>query len=273
MKYLLPLFIHILIVGCNNDSKTKETEENSSFNFDSQSKTANANGFLLDSTAYYVDSIIRQYIQTSIGTEPSEEYTYTFHKALLNKDKVTDAIISVNRLGFAKEKAKENGSERQAKKMAYMGPFNIFIFYDGRSNSFSTPIPVPSSPILPLDISFEHISSNQHKDLIVDFRIRNSSFKEVYFLFNNKPFKVFQWKNFDGLGETTEEAYTFTYRQSQRGNIKDIIVNKGTIETYPKEIDPFKYKPTIKNSKEVLKRFFYIREKGKYFSTKNSREQ
>ena len=186
-------------------------------------------------------------------------------------DKAIDAIISVNRLSYAKQTAIESGHVAQAEKLAYMGPFNAFIFFDGRSNSFSIPVPVPSSPLLPLDISFANISSNQHKDLVVNFRIRNSSYKEVYFLFNNKPSKVFQWKNFDGLGKPNSEAYAFEFNPGN-GPVRDIIVYKAKIDAPKEEIDPFIFKPKILSSQEVQKKFFYVPAQGKYFSTKDDPE-
>lgn len=269
MKFLMPLFFLFLILACHNQAEKKQKEAENSFDFDKNKNETTDHGFLLDSSAYYVDSIIRQFIQSSLGTSKKEKYTYTVHKAMLNKDKAVDAIIAINRLDFAQQKAKETGAETQAEKMAYMGPFNAFIFYDGRSNTFSPPTIVPSSPLLPLDIHFEHISSNQHKDAVIDFRIRNSSYKEVYFLFNNRPKKVFQWKNFDGLGSDSEEAYEFRFKLAQRSNVKDIVVYQANLGTHPNKIDAFTYKPEIKTSNDVIKRFFYVDKEGKYFSAKS----
>jgi hypothetical protein len=104
---------------------------------------------------------------------------------------------------------------------------------------------------------------------VIDFRIRNSSYKEVYFLFNNRPKKVFQWKNFDGLGSDSEEAYEFRFKLAQRSNVKDIVVYQANLGTHPNKIDAFTYKPEIKTSNDVIKRFFYVEKEGKYFSAKS----
>ena len=128
-----------------------------------------------------MDSVIRSFINQTLQTSQNEDYTFEIHRAQLNPDQVTDAIISVNRLSYAQNKAALSGYQAQAENLGYMGPFNLFIYYDGANNSFEIPTPVPSSPLLPLRISFEHISSNKYKDLVVDFRIRNSSYKEIYF--------------------------------------------------------------------------------------------
>ncbi len=271
MKIIYCSLILWFFVACSNEEAIGPAQESDIFDSITNKNTEDKIGYLLDSSAVYADSVIRKYIRETLNTVDGEKFTYTIHTEALNPDKEIDAIISVNRLAYAKQTAIESGHVAQAKKLAYMGPFNAFIFYDGRSNSFSIPVPVPSSPLLPLDISFANISSNQHKDLVVDFRIRNSSYKEVYFLFNNKPSKVFQWKNFDGLGTPNSEAYCFAFNPGN-GPVRDILVYNAKIEAPKGEIDPFIFKPKVVNSQDLRKRFFYVPKQGKYFSTKDDPE-
>ena len=271
MKIIYCLLFLLSIVACSNEDSNGPSQESDLFDTLTNQNTKNKTGYLLDSSASYADSVIRKYIRETLNTGDRENFTYTIHKAALNPDNTIDAIISVNRLAYAKQTAIESGHVTQAEKLAYMGPFNAFIFFDGRSNSFSIPVPVPSSPLLALDISFANISSNEHKDLVVDFRIRNSSYKEVYFLFNNKPSKVFQWKNFDGLGTTKPEAYSFAFNPGN-GPVRDILVYNAKIEVPNGKLDPFIFKPQIINSQEIRKKFFYVPAQGKYFSTKDGPE-
>lgn len=276
MRYLYFFLFALVVFGCETGDLSDSEKDGLYINGDTTVNTTTKNAskiktFLLDSSAAYVDSVVQTYLQTALNMKPQEVFTYKIHKELLNPDQIPDAIISVNRLSFAKQKAEASGHVAQAEKLAYMGPFNSFIFYDGRSNSFSSPISVPSSPLLPLNVSFEYISSNRHKDMVLDFRIRNSSYKEVYFLFNNKPSKVFQWKNFDGLGNNDSEAYSFEFKASN-GPVKDIIVYNAQIEEPKTQIDPFIYKPNIVNSDKLKKKFFYVPAQGKYFSTKDAPE-
>ena len=271
MKIMYCFLFLWFLMACSNEDSSGSAQESDLFETITNQNSRNKTGYLLDSSAFYVDSIIQKYIRETLNTGDNENFTYNIHKAALNPDNEMDAIISVNRLAYAKQTAIESSHVAQAEKLAYMGPFNAFIFYDGRSNSFSIPVPVPSSPLLPLDISFVNISSNQHKDLVVNFRIRNSSYKEVYFLFNNKPSKVFQWKNFDGLGTHDSEAYAFGFNPGN-GPVRDIIVYKAKIEEPKVAIDPFIFKPKILNSQEVQKKFFYVPAQGKYFSTKDGPE-
>ena len=271
MKIIYCSLILWFFVACSNEEAIGPAQESDIFDSITNKNTDDKIGYLLDSSAFYADSVIRKYIRETLNTVDGEKFTYTIHTEALNPDKEIDAIISVNRLAYAKQTAIESGHVAQAKKLAYMGPFNAFIFYDGRSNSFSIPVPVPSSPLLPLDISFANISSNQHKDLVVDFRIRNSSYKEVYFLFNNKPSKVFQWKNFDGLGTPNSEAYSFAFNPGN-GPVRDILVYNAKIEAPKGAIDPFIFKPKVVISQDLRKRFFYVPKQGKYFSAKNDPE-
>ena len=271
MKIIYCSLILWFFVACSNEEAIGPAQESDIFDSITNKNTDDKIGYLLDSSAFYADSVIRKYIRETLNTVDGEKFTYTIHTEALNPDKEIDAIISVNRLAYAKQTAIESGHVAQAKKLAYMGPFNAFIFYDGRSNSFSIPVPVPSSPLLPLDISFANISSNKHKDLVVDFRIRNSSYKEVYFLFNNKPRKVFQWKNFDGFGTPNSEAYSFAFNPGN-GPVRDILVYNAKIEAPKGEIDPFIFKPKVVNSQDLRKRFFYVPKQGKYFSAKDDPE-
>ena len=271
MKIMYCFLILCFLMACSNEEASGPASESDIFDSITNKNTGNKIGYLLDSSAFYADSVIRKYIRETLNTRDGEKFTYAIHKAPLNPDTEIDAIISVNRLAYAKQTAIESGRVAQAEKLAYMGPFNVFIFYDGGSNSFSIPVPVPSSPLLPLEISFANISSNQHKDLVVDFRIRNSSYKEVYFLFNNIPSKVFQWKNFDGLNTPNSEAYSFSFNPGN-GPVRDILVYNAKIEAPKDEIDPFIFKPKIVNSQELRKRFFYVPTQGKYFSTKDDPE-
>jgi hypothetical protein len=271
MNRIISLLVLLLTLSCEHDKPKQDNSDAKGIDIET-TRNKEQHGFLLDSSAYFVDSVVRSFVELSIQTLPNENYTYEIYQASLNPDQITDAIISVNRCAYAKEKAESSGYLSQAENVGFMGPFNLFIFYDGASNTFTMPVPVPSSPLLPLSISFENISSNRHKDLVVDFRIRNSSYKEIYFLFNNKPSKVFQWKNFDGLGTKESEAYSFEFNPGN-GRVRDIVVYNAQIKAPKAEIDPFVYKPEILNSTELMKNFFYVPAQGKYFSTKNGLEE
>ena len=98
-----------------------------------------------------------------------------------------------------------------------MGNFNYLFFFDGKLDMLSPPLAIPSSPLVPLSVSFENISSPNYKDILIDFRIRNASYKDFYTVSNHTPRRIFQFKNFDGLGTKLTEAYHFEYGAGSYG--------------------------------------------------------
>ena len=100
---------------------------------------------------------------------------------------------------------------KQLAELGFMGNYNYFFYFDGALNLISPPLAIPSSPMLPLKVSFENISSSSFKDILIDFRIRNSSYKDYYTVTNHSPRRIFQWKIFDGLGTPKEESFIFNY--------------------------------------------------------------
>ena len=108
------------------------------------------------------------------------------------------------------------------------------------------------------------------KDILVDFRILNASYKDYYTVSNHIPRRVFQWKNFDGLKSDVSEAYTFDYTDGTMGMVKDILVKKATLIQPSKDVDMYKYNPVLKESDEIVYRFFYHPDQGKYMTQKKN---
>ena len=231
--------------------------------------TSNRNGriHLLDSSKTFIDQVLHNHFKKTLLINENEKYSYEIYKEHLNGDSIIDAVITLNRLEYAKQKAEESGNPTKAEKIGFMGPFNAFFLFDGKSNTLSSPLVVPSSPLLPLKVSFENITSIDFKDILIDFRIRNSSFKEVYFIINKFPKLVFEWTNFDGLGTPNEEAYVFDFKAGTNV-IKDIIIYEGKIDNLPPNTNPLTYEPKIINQNKKIKTFFYSKSKGKYFTSK-----
>ena len=231
--------------------------------------TSNRNGriHLLDSSKTFIDQVLHNHFKKTLLINENEKYSYEIYKEHLNGDSIIDAVITLNRLEYAKQKAEESGNPTKAEKIGFMGPFNAFFLFDGKSNTLSSPLVVPSSPLEPLKVSFENITSIDFKDILIDFRIRNSSFKEVYFIINKFPKLVFEWTNFDGLGTPNEEAYVFDFKAGTNV-IKDIIIYEGKIDNLPPNTNPLTYEPKIINQNKKIKTFFYSKSKGKYFTSK-----
>jgi len=257
-----------LVLSCNLDSETENAKPNTDIFGNELNDDSKSSISLLDSSEIFIQEVLHKHFKRTLFINDDEQYSYNIFKEHLNGDTIIDAVITLNRLEYAKLKAEESGKPYKAKEIGYMGPFNVFFYYDGISNTLSSPLIVPSSPLLPLKVSFENITSIDFKDILIDFRIRNSSYKEVYFLVNKFPQLVFEWTNFDGLGSPQEEAYVFSFNNVKERNVKDIIVNEGKISSIPNNVDLFTYEPVIMKKNKKIKEFFFLESEGKYFTSK-----
>jgi hypothetical protein len=147
-----------------------------------------------------------------------------------------------------------------------MGNFNFFFYYEGAKDLISPPIVIASSPLLPLKISFENISSESYKDILIDFRIRNSSFKDFFTVINHTPRRVFEFRNFDGMGTAKSECYSFNYTIGSYSAFKDIQVMKANLSSVPKDADLNTFEPIITPTNELMFTFFYVPQEGKYMT-------
>lgn len=272
MKYVYFLAILVLCAACDNDDSTNTKQKNSNTDIFGNETTENTDlaGYLLDSSEFFIDQIIHQHLQHSLNIQEIEAYTFEIYEDYVNKDSIKDAIISINLLSFAKQESQKPNNTRISPQLGYLGPYNCFVYFDGKSNSLSKPITVYSSAVSPLKVSFEHISAMNYKDIIVDFKIRNSGFKEIYFLANNFPKRVFQWKNYDGLGTSNTEAYCFEYFTNENSKAKNIRISEGKIEQISSQADLFTVDPKLINTHKQVKEFFYIESEGKYFTQKEN---
>jgi len=218
----------------------------------------------LPNEAQTLEEYAKRHIESQLKITPSEKYELKIYRENLDGDDKEDAIISVNRLQFAINEASQSENPSKRAELAYMGNFNYIFYFDGALNLISPQIAIPSSPLLPLKISFENVGSTDYKSIIVDFRIRNASYRDYYFVKNHTPTRVFQWKNFDGMGSDISEAYTFSYEQGKVHESKNIIIYKAKLGTLPKDIDLFTFEPELIESQSIERTFFYLPSQGKY---------
>ena len=267
MKIMYYLFVAIIFAGCKTETKEKSVDTKTDIFGNQIEQNPSKNKNILDTSNNQVDKTLHDHFKKTLFISDKENYSFEVFKEHLNGDTIMDAIITLNRLEYAKLKAEQMGNPIKAKEIGYMGPFNAFFLFDGKTNKLSSPLVVPSSPLHPLKVSFENITSIDFKDILIDFRIRNSSFKEVYFILNKFPKLVFEWTNFDGLGTPDEEAYVFNFKAGENV-IKDIIIYEGKIDKLPTNANPLIYEPKIINQNKKIKTFFYIKSEGKYFTSK-----
>lgn len=208
----------------------------------------------------YADRMVR----AKLGIQANEKFDLKIYRAQLDADGIEDAVITVNRLDFAMKEAMASANPAKRAELGFMGNFNYFFFFDGKLDMLSPPIAIPSSPLLPLQVSFENISSTNYKDILIDFRIRNASYKDFYTVSNHTPRRIFQFKNFDGLGTTITEAYHFEYGAGSYGPQKNIFVMEAKLETLPNGADKNTFVPQLKPLEKIKYTFFYLESEAKY---------
>jgi hypothetical protein len=201
-----------------------------------------------------------RHITGSLSIPATEKFSIQYYKAHLNADNDEDAIVVVNRLEFAKSEVNKLPNAAYISKLGYMGNYNYFVFYDGAKDKFSVPIATPSSALTPLKVKFENIYSDIYSNLTIEYRMRNSAFKNFYFLENGILQKVFQTKIYDYIGTDKPEAFFIEYTKGSISSAKDMLVYEGKIKDYTADVkDIYDYNPIIEkkeNAKLVLKWFY-----------------
>jgi len=237
------LFLTLIIASCSNEKKTTDPVE------DPAKALQN-----LPFEQRYKREIVEK---LNIGSK--EKYTMHVYKAFINSDSIEDAIITVNRLQFAEDEAIKSGKTAKAAELGFTGNYNYFFYYDGSLDQISDPVPVPSSPGRPLDVSFVSISSPTKKDIVIDYRIRNSGWRSYFTSTGDGTLALmFQWKWFDGIGEENPEALNHVLDPSPEGISQDISIYASSIDNHSTEIkDVYTFVPTITQKGALQFRFFY----------------
>lgn len=215
-----------------------------------------------------VEKIAKRHIEAELSIPASEKYSFHIYKENLDGDSEMDAIITVNRLDYAMNKAAMENKTAKRAELGFMGNYNYIFYYDGKLKQISAPVILPSSPKAELKVSFENVFSSKHKDILVDFRVLNASYKDIYTVSDHNPKRIFQWKNFDGLKSVISEAYYFEYVSGSIGLEKDIVVKKATLIQPQGEIDIFTYEPELVKTNEIVHQFFFHPESKKYMTMK-----
>jgi hypothetical protein len=212
----------------------------------------------------------KRHVESSLSILGTEKYSLQIIKGNLDSDQKEDAIIVVNRKQFAMEEAMKSENPAKSAEMAFMGNYNYIFFYDGGLKLISPPIAIPSSALVPLKVNLTSVTAETHQDILIDYRIRNANFRDVFTVTNHTPRKVFEWKTFDGLGTDKTEAYTFEYTSGKYGPEKDILLYESTLEKLPANADKNTYDPKITKTAKVAFHFFYIPQEQKYGMLKNN---
>ncbi|MCO5258874.1 MAG: hypothetical protein M9916_01905 [Crocinitomicaceae bacterium] len=251
----LPFLLTLFLYGCTSNTPTS-TE--APIKLDNQKDD--------DDPSLPFEQRLKQYIERKLNTRPNENYSVKIYEENLNGDGKKDLIITVNRLENAIKTAEEKHLVSKSEVMGFFGNHNYMIYYSSITNKFTPPFIIASSPQRELKISFEHISSEQYKDVVVDYAIRNSQFRKIYLMLDDLPFYSFQWKLYDGWGTNQLEAYCFDYGTGSYSNVKDIIINKATMKNIGETDDYNAVEPEITCTNQLVKRFFFNTQDRKYYT-------
>jgi hypothetical protein len=212
------------------------------------------------------DQRARREVEAKLQIPVTEKYTFNVYKEFINADTIQDAIITVNRMEFAISDAIKKNKQAKMAEIGFMGNYNFFFYYDGATDQFSVPLPVPSSPGRPLEVSFKNMVSDLTKDVIIDYRIRNSGWRSYFSVLNETDLTlVFQWKLFDYAGEEKPEALLHILEASREHSGKDILIYNSEIDHYSQNIgDMYQYVPSITKPNKLAYRFYFEPKFGKY---------
>ncbi|MDG1841257.1 MAG: hypothetical protein P8I93_02800 [Crocinitomicaceae bacterium] len=260
-------FLHFLFTGlfflysCNEKTSIKE-EKNSLKQKETVDKPV-MNSKIITLSAEEV----KKHIEKVLKIKNNEIYNYEITKGHLNNDQIEDAVIIVNRYEFAKQEAANSNNPAKRYDIGLIGSYNFLFIYDGKSKNISAfPTTVRSSPMVPLKIKLKKITAKDKSDILVEYRIRNSAFTNLYSVKNLAANLIFAWKKYDGFGTKKQEAFCFNYSEIADGFPLKITITKGEITNNNSlEIKDHNIENAeIKNLNEDIYTFFFNRKINKY---------
>ena len=211
-----------------------------------------------------------RHIESQLKILGTEKYTYETYEAHLNEDDSLDLIITVNLLDRAKDDAIASDQTAKRASMGYMGNYNCFFFVDGASDVITSPIMVPSSPMAPLSISFENITTEAKKDMQIDFKIGDSKYRAFYTISERAPFQIGETELYKEVMSDSASAYIVKFEEGTHVLAKNIAIYKGLVKkvvtTDPDEI--YSIEPEITPTDELVRRWYYSPKHMKYYLKK-----
>lgn len=201
-----------------------------------------------------------------IGIPANEDFSFKIYPAYLNNDNVSDAFITINRLNYAIESTKGHRDIETLKKNGFVGNYNFIMIYDGESNQFSIPIPIPSSAAKELEVDFVNLFSDEYVTAEVTYRIKNTEFKNFYSVSDGIMEKIFKMITYDQAGEKDVHGYVYEIQEEgQFSSVKNILTYEAVLEN-SEEIgkDWFTPEAKLKKTDRLYKRWFYDPKRASY---------
>lgn len=254
-KLSLILIIFLFFTSCSDDRKFTDDVVKT----DSKEEDSNQN-------LSEKEQIIRQ-VESVLSIPATEDYDIQILYKHLDEDTLRDAIVLVNRKEFAFDKAKNTNTERFFGETGNTGLYNyVFLKMGGKDKLISTN-PVGSNANFPLSVHFLELTSKAHTDFYVEYRVRNSLYRNYYTVRKNKLFLTFSCPEYDKIGEEEPLVYDIQHPTSSVRIAKDIALYKGQIVGYnPSEIEDVNaYTPKeIKSNGELFVYFVFNERTMKY---------
>lgn len=258
----LSLLFTCIILSCNSETEQNSTKNQSEIQEEYQSILERHPNASFEEQA-------KLFIEENQRINKNEKYSFEIIKGKFNNDEYEDAVIAVNRYEYAVEKASKSPNPSRRAEIGFMGYENFFYFFDGATQDFnSKPTLIQSTPVVPLKISSEKITSSTKQDLIVEYRIRNSARINIYNFSKQKSFLTFNWKKFDGFGTDEHISNVFEFEDSKNLNSKNIKIFKGLITNNKKVKNHDKEDAKIRKENKLLHTFYFDKRINKYVTIK-----
>ncbi len=213
---------------------------------------------------------VELHIRRELSIAANDPIEYKIYLEKCDGDDSLDAVIAVNLFDKAVDEAIKSGKVAKHAETGYMGKYNYIIYRDGMTGTFTPAIPVPSSAKGKLAVSFEHILSEGQQEILVDYRIRNACYRNIFTVTNGRPLQIHQVKLFDGIGDRNMEVYAIEYEKGKISNAKDVVLYKGTA-TNPSFKSPdevYSFLPKITKTNVEHERWFFNPTDMKYYMMK-----
>lgn len=213
---------------------------------------------------------VEVHIRRELSIAANDPIEYQIYREKCDSDDSLDAVIAVNLFDKAVDEAIKSGKVAKHAETGYMGNYNYVIYRDGMTGKFSSAIAIASSAKGKLAVSFERILSEGQQEILVDYRIRNSCYRNIFTVTNGRPLQIHQVKLFDGIGDRNMEVYAIAYEKGKISNAKDVVLYKGTSTnpTFTSPDEVYAYLPKITKTNEVYERWFFNPSDMKYYMMK-----
>lgn len=269
-NWVIVLILGFAFISCNQDNDNKNSNTGNK-NSDQPQKDIK---ITVDSDNF--ESFVRRKVESNLKIDASENYDLKIIEAYLDKDTLKDALILINREEFAIKKAKKEDKEKILKSFGYTASENYVYVFRGASQKVLTTPGIGSSIYHMLEAGLGELTSPGQNDFWVDYRFRNSMFRNYYTMRGDKLFLTLNCPIFDNIGEQEPDAYFIEHREVEARISKDIAIYEGGILNYdPSKIeDTYNFTPdSIVKKDDVFVYFIFDPSRNKFVTPMKPKDE